>query len=81
MLLDEFNSLAEQQKAEYVWQHGQHLVSFRENESSYLLYKTTDFYVQIELNSKLEYCITAFKQGPDLERYLGRVDLTSLLNS
>lgn len=78
MLLYEFNSLNAQDKAEYVWQNGKHLVSLRESESSYVLYQTPNFYVEMEITSELRYYMRAFKKGPLLDRYIDRVNLEGL---
>jgi hypothetical protein len=80
MLLYEFNALKDDEKAEYVWEHGKHVLNYKGRESSFSLYITPDFYAEFELKEDKIINIRSFKQGALLDLYIDRVDLTKLIN-
>ena len=75
MFLYEFNSLNDTKKAEYVWESGKHIINIKEDESSFSLYNTPDFYVEFELKEDKITNIRSFKKGALLDRYINREDL------
>jgi len=69
------------QRADYLWENGDFVISVKENDYSYSLYSLNGYYVEVRI-SNADSSITdiiPFKKGELLEKYLEYVDMSRLL--
>lgn len=70
--------LNENDKAQYVWDQGMHLLNAKTNQDSFSLYQVSDFYVEFILSKSEIKEIRAFKKGVHLDKYIDRIKLIKL---
>ena len=78
--LYEFNSLAEHEKGECLWEYGVHVSERFDDKFGYILYQLHDFYVEVKYDCT-DNCITkftSFSTTTKLEPYINDIDINDL---
>ncbi len=78
--LYEFNSLAENEKAECLWEYGVHVSERFDNKYTYVLYQLSNFYVEVkyDCDDNLILKITSFSSTTKLKPYIDDIDINQL---
>ncbi len=83
MTLYQFNALDDNAKAEYVWQHCNHIEKVLWENSTLMLYGShgeQNFFVEMELQEDKIIKIRSFIKGIELDKYLNKINLLKMLN-
>jgi hypothetical protein len=83
MTLYQFNALDDNAKAEYVWQHCNHIGKVIWEDSILMLYGSRgeqNFFIEMELQEDKIIKIRSFIKGIDLDKYVTQIDLLKMLN-
>lgn len=75
MTIYEYLILNDNQRAQYLWEHGTHLLNHIENGKGYLLYKLNGFYVEVVTHDTSIAEVMPFIKGERLEKYLAKIPL------
>ena len=78
--LYEFNKLSENEKAEFVWEFGEHIGNLIQDGRSFVLYSTKFFFVEFVLEDNTIIEVRAFTKGMHLDKYADKIDLVKLLS-
>jgi len=78
--LYEFNSLAEFEKAECLWEYGVHVSERFDDTYGYILYQINNFYVEAKYDCQNNTIVkfTSFSTTTKLEPYLSDIDINDL---
>jgi len=78
--LYEFNSLADHEKAECLWEYGVHVSERFDSKFGYILYQISNFYVEAKYDCENNAItkLISFSSTAKLEPYINDIDINEL---